>query len=75
VKLNAGSPTGTPSAPEIMTVYEVAEYLRLHHVMGYRMVKRGDIPGFRIGTDWRFRRKEIDDWIATRQEQPSQPKA
>ena len=61
-------------APEIMTVYEVAEYLKLHYMTVYRMVKRGDIPAFRIGIDWRFRREEIQRWIADRQIAPAAPK-
>jgi excisionase family DNA binding protein len=59
---------------EIMTLYEVAEYLRLHPVTAYRMVKRGDVPAFRIGTEWRFRRKQINRWIADLQMAPVEPK-
>jgi excisionase family DNA binding protein len=60
---------------EIMTLYEVAEYLRLHPVTAYRMVKRGDVPAFRIGTEWRFRRERINRWIADLQMAQVEPKS
>ena len=38
----------------VMTVLEVCEYLRVSRQTLYRMLRRGDIPAFRIGADWRF---------------------
>lgn len=48
---------------DIMTVREVAEYLRLNEKTTYRYVAEGTIPGFKIGGAWRFRKSEIDRWI------------
>ncbi len=48
---------------EIMTLADVAAYLRCHPSSIYRLLKRGEIPAFRIGSDWRFRRADIDRWI------------
>ncbi len=48
---------------EIMTVADVARYLRCHPSSIYRLLKQRQIPAFRLGTDWRFRRSDIDRWI------------
>ncbi len=48
----------------IMTIDEVALYLKLHIKTTYRLVKNGKIPGFKIGGSWRFNKNEIDDWIS-----------
>ena len=47
-----------------MTSKEVAEYLRIHQATLSKLARRGEIPGFKIGSDYRFRRDEIDKWIA-----------
>jgi excisionase family DNA binding protein len=44
----------TKQPPAVLTVNEVAAYLRIHHSTVYRLVKRGELPGFRVGEDWRF---------------------
>jgi len=40
----------------VMTVRECAAYLQVHPSTIYRLCKRGTIPAFRIGADWRFRK-------------------
>jgi excisionase family DNA binding protein len=47
----------------IMTVHDVADYLRLSEAKVYRMAKEGHVPAIRMGKTWRFRRDLIDDWI------------
>ena len=49
-----------------MTVKEIAEYLRVHPSTVYKLLRTGDLPGFRIGTDWRFNAEVIDRWIVER---------
>ena len=51
-----------------MTVQDVAAYLNVDPKTVYRMVKRGDLPGFKVGGSWRFRREDIDEWIAKQKE-------
>jgi excisionase family DNA binding protein len=53
---------------EMMTVYEVAQYLHCHYISVYRLIRQKAFPGFRLnrGGDWRFFRSEIDQWIAAR---------
>ncbi len=48
---------------EIMTVRDAADYLHCVPQTIYRLLTKGAIPAFRIGSDWRFRRSDIDKWI------------
>ncbi len=48
---------------DILTIKEVAEYLRLTEKTAYRLASEGKIPGFKVGGSWRFRKSEIDEWI------------
>lgn len=60
---------------EIMTIKELAEYLKIAEKTAYRFASEGKIPGFKVGSAWRFKKEEIDAWIKrqsdsnTRQEQ------
>ena len=45
----------------IMTVDEVAEYLKLSKITVYKLTQKGEIPGFRIGSSWRYNRETIDE--------------
>jgi excisionase family DNA binding protein len=46
----------------VLTVQEVSNYLRVHPSTIYRMLKRNQIPAFRVGSDWRFTVEAIDKW-------------
>jgi excisionase family DNA binding protein len=48
---------------QILTVPMLAEYLLCHPSTIYRLLKNRRIPGFRVGSDWRFRRSAIDQWL------------
>lgn len=48
---------------DIMTIDEVATYLKLKLKTAYHLAAKGDIPGFKVGGSWRFRRAEIEEWI------------
>lgn len=48
---------------EIMTIKEVAAYLKLNEKTTYKLVADGKIPGFKAGGSWRFRKSEINRWI------------
>ena len=45
----------------IMTVDEVADYLKLSKITVYKLTQKGEIPGFRIGSSWRYYRQVIDE--------------
>ena len=48
---------------EVMTVTEVAEYLRVNPQTVYRKAKAGELPAVRIGRAIRFRRSELEAWL------------
>ncbi|MFC2014839.1 response regulator [Chloroflexota bacterium] len=48
---------------ELMTVQEIAEYLRVTEKTIYRLLKRGSIPATRVGRSWRFDKTGIDGWL------------
>ncbi len=45
----------------IMTVDEVADYLKLSKITVYKLTQKGEIPGFRIGSSWRYNKETIDE--------------
>jgi len=45
------------------TVRQVAEYLSVNERTVYRMAERGELPAFKVGDAWRFRREDINAWI------------
>ncbi len=55
-----------PDLAPVMTVDEIATYLKCHPGSIYRLLKLGEIPAFRLGGSWRFRRDTIDKWIEER---------
>lgn len=48
---------------DIMTIKEVSEFLKLKEKTAYVLAARGDIPGFKVGGSWRFRKSELEKWI------------
>jgi len=51
---------------EILTIDEVAAYLKAGKRTVYRLASGGKIPAFKLGGTWRFRRTELNQWIASR---------
>ncbi len=47
----------------VMTVREVARYLRMKPVTIYKHAQEGKLPAFKVGATWRFKKKTIDTWI------------
>lgn len=56
----------TDPESEILTLDEVAAYLKAGKRTVYRLAQAGRIPAFKFGGTWRFRRAELDQWIAAR---------
>jgi excisionase family DNA binding protein len=54
------------SGNEILTMKDICDLLRVHQSTIYKLIKKGKIPSFRIGSDWRFRRDMIERWVAER---------
>jgi excisionase family DNA binding protein len=57
-------PDSTIEMSPNLTVRNVAEYLHVHPSTIYRLLKNKQLPAFRVGSDWRFDRQEIDRWRA-----------
>jgi excisionase family DNA binding protein len=47
----------------ILTVSEVSEYLRIHPTTLYRLLRRHQLPGFKIGNDWRISAQAMNRWL------------
>ena len=48
---------------DVFTVPELANYLRMKPITIYKHVAGGKLPGFKVGSQWRFKKKTIDSWI------------
>jgi len=51
---------------EILKVPDLAKYLRCARITVYRLTEKGNLPGHRLGGQWRFYRDEIDRWLRER---------
>lgn len=58
---------------DILTLEEVAAYLKAGKRTVYRLAQQGAIPAFKLGGTWRFRREELDRWIAASIENAPKP--
>lgn len=52
------------ASDDIITIKEVAAYLKLAEKTVYRLAADEELPAFKIGGSWRFRKAEIDKWIS-----------
>jgi len=46
-----------------LTIKELAKYLNVTERTIYNLLERGELPGFKVGANWRFRKEDIDKWI------------
>lgn len=53
---------------EIMTLQDLAAYLKLAEKTLYGYAQKGTIPGIKIGSAWRFRKADIDAWLEDRRQ-------
>ncbi len=58
---------------DILTIEEVAKYLRVSERTVYDWAQKGEIPAGKIGTVWRFKRTEIEKWVNERLSAPAKP--
>jgi len=55
----------------VLTIDQLAEYLKLSKSSLYHLARRGEIPGQKIGRHWRFHKTAIDKWLGQRRKQNS----
>lgn len=60
---------------EIMTIEEVAAYLRVSERTVYDWAQKGDLPGGKLGTTWRFKRNDVENWVNSRISNPGASKS
>ena len=51
---------------DVLTLKQLAEHLQLSERTIYRLLGRGQLPGFKLGGHWRFRRSVVDYWLDLR---------
>ncbi len=59
----------SPSDSEILTVLDVARFLRVPKSTVYKLARLGQLPASKIGKHWRFLRRDIHDWMHNRTQQ------
>ena len=60
---------------QMLTVQELATYLRMRPVTIYKHAAQGKLPGFKVGASWRFKKRTLDRWIARQETAKQQAKA
>jgi excisionase family DNA binding protein len=50
------------SQDKIYTIKELSDRLRVHPTTIYRLLRRGELPAFRVGSNWRFSRDALEQW-------------
>ncbi|NGZ19320.1 helix-turn-helix domain-containing protein [Vibrio aestuarianus] len=48
---------------QILTLKEVAAYLKLAEKTAYRLASEGKLPGFKVGGSWRFKCEDLEAWF------------
>ena len=51
---------------QVLTVAEVAAFLRVNRSTVYKLIRRGELPAFKVGSDWRFNRTQIEELFKVR---------
>ena len=58
---------------EVLTIKEVAAMLKVGEKTAYTLAQSRDLPGFKVGGQWRFRRSDIQAWISAQVERTQAP--
>ena len=58
--------SGADEMPDMMTIAEVAKYLKLHELTVRRLAREGELPAFKVGRQWRIKRDLLEKWIENR---------
>jgi len=60
---------------DILTIKEVAKYLKLKDMTVYRLAKKGSLPASKVGGMWRFKKERIDQWLRDHEQKPGKKHA
>jgi excisionase family DNA binding protein len=63
------SSSGSSTDDEILTVMDVAQFLRVPKSTVYKLARVGELPASKIGKHWRFLRRDIHEWMHSRSKQ------
>lgn len=58
---------------ELLTTKELQALLRVDRITIYRMLEQGRLPGFKVGGQWRFSRRDIEQWLDAQREDFAAP--
>ena len=47
----------------VLTLEEMAQFLRVHPSTVYRLLRERTIPAFKVGSDWRFNQESVERWV------------
>jgi excisionase family DNA binding protein len=50
-------------AEQLLTLGQVAEYLNVDKFTVYRLLNDKELPAFKVGNQWRFKRKMLENWL------------
>jgi len=60
------SSSSEENMPDMLTIAEVAKYLKLHELTVRRLAREGELPAFKVGRQWRIKRDLLESWIEQR---------
>ena len=55
--------SGKSKGTSLMTIKEVAEYLVVHEITLYTLLKETTLPAMKLGGQWRFQKTLLDQWL------------
>jgi excisionase family DNA binding protein len=67
--LSSQARQGRSNMEALLTIEEVAAYLKVSKETVYKMAQRGEVPALKVGTQWRFERSAIEEWLRSRSNQ------
>jgi excisionase family DNA binding protein len=53
----------TAQLTTVLTIDDLAEYLKISKSTLYKLAQEGALPGQKIGRHWRFHREAVDEWL------------
>ena len=52
-----------PKPERLLKLKDVAKYLTITTRTAYRLVRDGQLPAYKIGGSWRFKKREVEAWV------------